>query len=241
MFSGMSESFTGRTAVVTGGTGALGRAVVAALLARGAEVHVTWVVEREVAELREHLDGAARLRLHRADVTDAKAVEELMNDVAGAAGRLDVLANIVGGFAFGRIEETDPATWHRMLALNATSAFLSCRYAVPHMRARRWGRIVNVAAGPALGRGAAKMSAYAAAKSAVLNLTYSLSAELVGDGITVNAIVPSTIDTPANREAMPNADRSTWLDPAEMAEVVAYLVSDAGAIVTGTAVNLSRG
>jgi len=161
--------------------------------------------------------------------------------MAAVGKRLGILVNLVGGFAYASLDDTDPATWQKMLAMNATSAFLCCKYAVPHMRAGGFGRIVNVAAAPALGRGAASMSAYSASKSAVLNLTYSLSQELVRDGITVNAIVPSTIDTPANRAAMPQADRSTWLAPADLAGVITFLASEAAGIVTGTAVNLSLG
>jgi NAD(P)-dependent dehydrogenase (short-subunit alcohol dehydrogenase family) len=127
-----------------------------------------------------------------------------------------------------------------MLALNATSTFLCAREAVKCMRPRG-GRIVTVAAVPAVTRGAANLSAYSAAKAAVLNLTQSLSKELVGDGITVNAIVPSTIDTPANRAAMPDADPSAWLEPAAIAEVVLWLAGESAGIVTGTAVMLSRG
>lgn len=216
---------------MTGGTGALGRAVVACLLTGGADVHASWVTE--AADLKVHL--------HRADVTDPASVDQLVSDVAGPAGRLDILANIVGGFTFASLEETDPAAWQRMLSLNATSAFLCCRAAAPLMRRRRWGRIVNVAAVPALERGAAGMSAYAASKAAVLNLTYSLAKELGPTGITVNAIVPTIIDTPANRKAMPEADTSTWLKPEEIAEVIAFLVSERAGVVTGTAVNLAGG
>jgi NAD(P)-dependent dehydrogenase (short-subunit alcohol dehydrogenase family) len=231
-----------RVALITGGTGALGRAVVKRFLDDGAQVHVSWVVAREVDELKAVLGAdAGRVRLHQADVGDAPAVQRLMADVAGDTGRLHVLANLVGGFAYASLDETDPATWQKMLAMNATSAFLCCKYAVPHMRPGGFGRIVNVAAAPALGRGAANMSAYSASKSAVLNLTYSLARELGRDGITVNAIVPSTIDTPANRAAMPDADRATWLAPVEIAGVVAFLAGEAAGIVTGTAVNLSRG
>jgi NAD(P)-dependent dehydrogenase (short-subunit alcohol dehydrogenase family) len=238
----MPATLENRVALVTGGTGALGRAVVRRFLDEGAQVHVSWVVTKKADELKVFLGAdAARVRLHQADLSDAPAVQRLVADVAGASGRLHILANLVGGFAYASLADTDPAIWRSMLATNATSAFLSCKYAVPRMRAAGWGRIVNVAAAPALGRGAANMGAYSASKSAVLNLTYSLSQELVRDGITVNAIVPSIIDTPANRAAMPNADRSTWLDPAAIAGVVTFLAGEAADIVTGTAVNLSRG
>lgn len=237
----MSQRLENRVAIVTGGTGSLGRAVVRRLLAAGAKVHVTWRTEEEVGRLRQYLGREAeKIGLHEVDLTREKEVRAAFDGVLGDDGRLDVLCNIAGGFAGGHITEIDATQWERMLAVNATTAFLSCRAAARHMRERRYGRIVNVGAAPALGRGAAGMSAYSAAKAAVLNLTLSLAAELGPEGITVNAIVPTTIDTAQNREAMPDADTSTWLDPDEIAEVVGFLVSDAAGIVTGSAVNLER-
>jgi len=237
----MTQALEGRNVLVTGGTGALGTAVVQAFVHARARVTVSWVVERERDALREELGTAAReVRLERADVTDPDAVAALCVTATEPTGRLDVLAQLVGGFAFAPITETDPKTWHKMIALNATSTFLCAREAVKCMRPHG-GRIVTVAAVPAVARGAANMSAYAAAKAAVLNLTQSLSKEVVGDGITVNAIVPSTIDTPANRAAMPDADTATWLAPAAIAEVVLWLAGEAAGIVTGSAVMLSRG
>ena len=237
----MTQTLKDRNVLVTGGTGALGTAVVQAFVHAGARVTVSWVVEAERDALREELGAAAkRVKLERADVTDPDAVAALCVTATEPTGRLDVLAQLVGGFAFAPITETDPKTWHKMIALNATSTFLCAREAVKCMRPHG-GRIVTVAAVPAVARGAANMSAYAAAKAAVLNLTQSLSKEVVGDGITVNAIVPSTIDTPANRAAMPDADTSTWLAPAAIAEVVVWLAGEAAGIVTGTAVMLSKG
>ncbi len=236
----MSEPNTQRTVLVTGGTGALGQAVACRFLEMGALVHATWMHKGEVEKFREVAEPhAERLFLHQADVTSEAEVQTLIQEIADLSGGVDVLANIVGGFVFAPVEETDSGTWNRMMATNATSAFLCSRAVVSHMRERRWGRIANVASGPALGRGGANMSAYAASKAAVLNLTYSLSEELMGDGITVNAIVPSMIDTPANREAMPNADTSTWLCPQQIADVVVFLASEAAGIVTGTAVKLA--
>jgi NAD(P)-dependent dehydrogenase (short-subunit alcohol dehydrogenase family) len=154
---------------------------------------------------------------------------------------VEVLANIVGGFAYESIEKTDLTTWERMFHLNATSAFLCCRAAVPAMKARRWGRIVNVSSAPALNHGGANLSAYAAAKAAVLSLSESLAKELAPWGITVNALVPTVIDTPANRKASPTADTSTWLSPEEIAEVVGFLATDQASAVSGGAINLYRG
>ena len=242
MASNLSD-LTDRIALVTGGTGALGRAVVRRLVAGGARVHVTWRGDRARADVAAFPgQDAAAVTLHRADLAVPGDVARLFDGLAADPGRLDMLACIAGGFTAGSIEETTPAAWDRMLAINATSVFLCCRAAAPLLRrARGGGRIITVAARPALERGAANMSAYAASKAAVLSLTYSLAKELVGEKITVNAIIPSIIDTPANRAAMPGADTTTWLPPEEIAEVVAFLGSPGAGVVTGSAINLARG
>lgn len=238
----MTHDLQDRTVLVTGGTGALGTAVVRAFVDAGARVMVSWVDEESRDALRAELGPSAeRVRFARADVTDPEAVAALCAAAAEPEGRLDVLAHLVGGFAYASVGETGPATWNRMLALNATSTFLCAREAAGVMRRAGRGRIVTVAAVPAVNRGAANMSAYAASKAAVLNLTESLAKELVGDGIAVNAIVPTTIDTPANRAAMPDADRSTWLPPDAIAQVIVWLAGDAAGIVNGSAIVLSRG
>lgn len=203
---------------------------------------VPWVMEREIAGFESELGRpAGPVQLHRCDVTDQTSVAELFRRLDESGRHVEVLANLVGGFAGGALTETDLETWERMLKLNVTSAFLCCRAAVPHMKSARRGRIINVSSAPAVNRGAAGLSAYSAAKAAVLNFTESLAKELVGWGITANAIVPTVIDTPANRNVSPEADRSTWLSPEEIAEVIAFLASDRARVVTGTAVNLSRG
>ena len=236
-----SADLADRVALVTGGTGALGRAVVRRLLAGGARVHVTWRREHERGSFATYLGGAGAVVLHQADLTVPSEVSRLFAALATDPSRLDVLACIAGGFTAGSIEDTTPDAWDRMIAINATSVFLCCRAAVPLLRAARGrGRIITVAARPALGPGAANMSAYAASKAAVLNLTYSLASELLGDGITVNAIVPTIIDTAANRAAMPGADAASWLPPNDIAEVVAWLAGAGAGAVTGSAINLAR-
>jgi len=230
------------TTMITGGTGALGRAVVLRLASAGETIHVPWVAEREMEDVRESLGDALRtVQFHRCDVMSEADLDSLFKAIAGRGEYVRTLANLVGGFAMAPVESTDRATWDRMLHLNATSAFACIRAAVPGMKGAREGRIINVSSAPALNHGAEHLGAYSAAKAAVLNLSESLAKELAPWGITVNAIVPSVIDTPANRQASPADDRSTWLQPAEIADVVAFLASGGGRIVTGTAVNLARG
>lgn len=238
----MAGGIEGRVTLVTGGTGALGRSVVERFLEDGAEVHVPVFAEEEIPALRSYLGRRAdAVSFHLdGDLTDADKVAIVFTEVREAAGRgPEILLNLAGGFDSAPVEGTDPSFWERMWRMNATTAFLSSRAAFGEMKERRWGRILNVSAFPAVDRGRDGLSAYGAAKAAVLNLTQTLAREGAGHGITVNAIVPSTIDTPANREAMPDADTSTWLPPHEIAGVLAFLASDEGRIVTGAAITLT--
>lgn len=227
-----------RVAVVTGGTGALGRWVVKALLEQGLTVHVPWIVRAEADELPGFL-GASRVALAEADITSEEGVERYFSGVS-KTGRLGVLCNVAGGFSAAPIERTDSGMWEHMMRLNATSAFLCCRAAVPLMKEGGGGRIVNVVSLPAVDRGAAGMSAYGASKAAVLNLTHSLSRELRSSSITVNAVAPEILDTPSNRGAMPKADTSKWVHPREAAEVIAFLAGPAAAVVTGSVLVLQK-
>ena len=243
----MSRPSSERVAVVTGGTGALGRWVVCELAAKGHRVRVPVRTGEGADAVRTLLqdklapEDAEAVAFGTADVTDARQVEAYFAGVVEEEGRLDVLVNTVGGFATAPVEDTEPELWRRMMELNAATAFLCSRAAAPPMKDRGWGRILNVASFPALERGAAEMSAYAASKAALLNFTHSLAEELRSHGITVNAVVPRIIDTPANRAAMPDADRSTWLKPLEIARVLAFLAGDDGGVVTGAAVPLEKG
>ncbi len=233
----MNDTFrlAGKVALVTGGTGALGQEVVRELCARGARVHVPARNEKAAARLRAALgEHAGAVTLHEADVTDEPSVDRFF----ATLGPVDILANVAGAFVGGPIDSSPAATWPSMIAANTTSVYLCCRAAVPGMRARGGGRIINVASVAALAQGAPNAAAYAASKAAVVSLTYSLAKELVRDRITVNAVLPTTIDTQANRGAMTEADRSTWLDPAAIARVIAYLAGPDAAIVTGAAIPL---
>lgn len=239
-----NSSVEGKITLITGGTGDLGRTVVRRFLEEGAVVHVPARSSKEGDELRSLLgDLAASLHLHPvSDLADPDEVETLVARVGEIAGQgPDILLNLAGGFTMAGIEETDFTTWTRMWQMNASTAFLTSRAVFTGMRARGWGRIVNVSALPALDRGKAGLSAYGASKAALLNLTYTLSKEGVGEGITVNAILPSILDTPGNRKGMPDANTSTWIPPEEVAEVLLFLASDRARTVNGAAIPLTLG
>lgn len=229
-----------RTVLVTGGTGFLGQAVVDRFLDEGARVVVPWVSEAEADRMGARYGGEPRLVLLEASVTDPEGVAGMVEAVR-STGTLQAAVLLVGGFAMAPVEETDPSTWDRMVALNATSVFQVARGIVPLLAARGGGRIVTVAAEPALDRGARGMGAYAATKAAVVSLTQTLAREGGPRGITANAVAPRIIDTPANRSAMPDADTSTWLAPDEIARVVSFLAGPDGGIVSGSVLTLSRG
>jgi NAD(P)-dependent dehydrogenase (short-subunit alcohol dehydrogenase family) len=229
----------GRVALVTGGTGALGQAVTLRLLADGATVGVPWVVEAEHQALQARLKPADRERLlaARADVTDAEALGAVVERLRAGQGRLDILITLVGGFAPGSLLETDRATWDRMLHLNLTSAFTAARAVVPHMVAAGHGRVVTVGS-----RGvvppAGGFIAYTAAKAGVIAFTQALAQELKGSGVTANCVLPSTMDTPANRAAMPGSDRRGWVPVESVAEAIAFLVQDQAGYVSGTLLSI---
>ncbi len=205
-------------------------------------MHVPVRKETEAVDLTTFLvDEAQAVRFHTdADLTDAERVDGIIGDIrAGESASVDVLVNLAGGFWMGSLEDTEPRTWDRMWAMNATTAFLCSRAVFPSMKAARWGRILNVSAFPAIDRGRSLLSAYGPAKAAVLNLTQTLAREGAVHGITANAILPSIIDTPANRRAMPSTDTSTWIPPSRIADVLIFLASEQAGIVNGAAIPLT--
>jgi NAD(P)-dependent dehydrogenase (short-subunit alcohol dehydrogenase family) len=225
----------GRVAIITGGTGALGQAVTLRLLADGATVAVPYAVEKEREQLTQRVAAADRQRLilKPADVIDVKAMTAFADEVVAARGKIDALVAGVGGFAGGSLLETDLETWKRMLDLNLTSAFSVARAVVPVMARARYGRVVVVAS-RAVVPPAGGFIGYTVAKAGVIAFTQALSQEVRDQGITVNAVLPSTMDTPANRAAMPDSDRKGWVPVEAVADAIAVLARDASAHITGT-------
>jgi NAD(P)-dependent dehydrogenase (short-subunit alcohol dehydrogenase family) len=221
----------GKVVVITGASGALGRVVAEVALARGARVAG---VDHAAAQIPATEN---RIELGGVDLSDAAAAKKALDAVAAHFGSVDALVNIAGGFAFETVAEGDPKTWQRMYALNVLTALNASRSALPHLAASAAGRIINIGAMGALQAGAG-MGAYAASKAGVHRLTEALAAEWKGK-ITVNAVLPSIIDTPANRASMPSADFAKWVTPQELAEVILFLASDAASAVTGALIPVS--
>jgi NAD(P)-dependent dehydrogenase (short-subunit alcohol dehydrogenase family) len=213
--------------LVAGGTGALGAAVVRELLAAGRDVAATWIVEKE----RERLERES-VQLVQADLFDAAAADAAV----GAVDDLEAVVNVVGGFAAGPlVHETDPEEFARLVRLNLTPAFTLARAAMPRLQERGGGAFVGVSARAAL-RPFAGAAGYITGKAALLAFIQALDAEYRGHGIRCNAILPSVIDTPANRASQPDADHSKWVQPEEIAKVVRFLVSDDSMPTTGAAI-----
>jgi len=221
----------GKVIVVTGASGALGTVVAEVALARGARVAGVDHAPTQVPAT------PSRLELGGVDLTDAAQARKAIDAVVAHFGKLDALINIAGGFAFEAIAEGDPRTWQHMYALNVVTALNASQSAIPHLARSGAGRIVNIGAMGALQAGAG-MGPYAASKAGVHRLTEALAAEWKGS-ITVNAVLPSTIDTPANRASMPKADFAKWVSPQELADVILFLASDAASAVTGALLPVS--
>ena len=221
--------------LVTGGTGALGAAVALAAIEAGATAVVTYRETRDRDALAGRVHAPARERLHavQADVTDGASVRRLVDEVTARHRRLDALVNAVGAFAAGDLLATDERAWDAMLTVNLRSAYLCCRAVLPAMLTAGRGRIVNVASRSVVPP-AGGFLAYTVAKAGLIALTEALAQEVRGRGVTVNAVLPSTMDTEANRRAMPTSDRRGWVTPESVARAILFLTSDDAADVTGT-------
>ena len=222
---------TSRTFAITGGFGVVGQAVARAVLATGGQAALIDFAP----EGRGLPDGA--IAIGGVDLSDEGQAKAAMDRAAEALGGLDVLVNVAGGFTWQTLADGDLAAWSRMFALNTLTCASACKAALPHLLAARAGRIVSVGAGGAV-KAAAGMGAYAASKAGVHRLTESLAEELKGR-VTVNAVLPSIIDTPTNRADMPDADFAAWVTPDEVAQAILWLASDAASGVTGALLPVS--
>lgn len=233
----MNARFSGQLALVAGGTGGLGRSVSSAFLAEGAKVVVTYRQQKEFDDLKRAAGGnASSLRGQCVNVTDEAAVNQFVQTILADHGRLDIVVNTVGAYAGGvKLWELDPKIFDQILALNLRSGYTILRATVPTMLKQRGGAIINVAAKAALDH-AGGAAAYAASKAAAVAMIDSLAAELRGTGVRVNSILPSIIDTEANRKAMPNADFAQWPKPEDIARVILFLCSDDAHLIHGAAV-----
>ena len=221
-------SVSGKTVVVTGGSGAVGRVVSRRFAEAGARV--------VVADKTPPPGEAGAVEYHETDVLDEASVRGLFERVASAYGGPQVLLNIAGGFRFGpSVEEMEESDWDSLLQLNLKSAFLTIKNVLPYMKAQGYGRIVSVAARSGL-RGDPMVAHYSVSKGGVILLTQSVAAEVKEHDITVNAVLPSIIDTPANREAMPDAKAERWVQPDDLASVLLFLASEESRAVSGAAV-----
>ena len=231
----MKYDYTNKIVLVTGGTGALGRAITAAFIASDAKVVSSYVIDREIEQLKK--ESKAVVELIKTDVTKEEEVEKLVLSVISKYGRIHVLVNVVGGYLGGKsVSELDEKEWDLMMNMNLKSAFLISKHVIPQMISSKYGKIMHVSSRTGL-KSSGYDSAYAASKSGLIRLVESLSEEVKESNINVNCIMPSTIDTEANRRAMPTADPSKWVKPQDLANVVLFLCSDEANVITGAAVS----
>jgi NAD(P)-dependent dehydrogenase (short-subunit alcohol dehydrogenase family) len=216
---------TGRKIAITGAFGVLGQALAKAAAGQGFRLALIDIAPSGPAPEGAFVQGGV-------DLTDAAAAGAAIDALAGRLGGLDVLVNVAGGFAWQTLEAGDPSLFDRLYRLNTRTCVNACRAALPHLKSSRAGRIVNVGANGAV-KAAAGMGAYAASKSGVHRITEALAEELKGTGVTVNAVLPSIIDTPANRADMPKAKFAAWVQPEELAAVILFLASEQASAVTG--------
>jgi NAD(P)-dependent dehydrogenase (short-subunit alcohol dehydrogenase family) len=233
----MAGKFSGKVALVAGGTGGLGRAVSLAFLQEGATVIVTYKNQSEFDTLRSAAGpNSSMLQGGQVDVTDEVAIRKFVDRVLTEHSSLDILVNSVGAYVGGvKLWELDIKTFDQMFALNLRSGYLLSRAVVPAMLKQKRGAIVDVVAKAAIDH-AAGAAAYAASKAAALAMMDSLAADVKGTGVRVNSILPSIIDTEVNRKAMPTADFTKWPKPEDIARVILFLCSDDAKVIHGAAV-----
>jgi NAD(P)-dependent dehydrogenase (short-subunit alcohol dehydrogenase family) len=233
------ELLKDRIAIITGGTGALGRAVSEHFLSHGAKVGVPYIIDAEVPLFHEKMGGrytAGNIHLGKVDVGDETQIATFVGEVEKKWGRVDILINLIGGFwGFKTVADTTQAEWQAMFDINLKPTFLCCRAVVPVMQKNKYGRIVSVSSRTGL-TGAGEFAAYAIAKGAIKTFTASLAEEVINDNVLVNAIAPSTIDTEANRRAMPKAKHENWVKPEDISRTLAFLCSEQNQVTSGAVI-----
>jgi NAD(P)-dependent dehydrogenase (short-subunit alcohol dehydrogenase family) len=232
----MAANFSNKVALVTGGTGGLGRAVTLAFLHEGASVIATYIRDDEAASLRAAVGDNQKLELLPLNATDESATQALVDGITARHGHLDCVVNTIGGYAGGKsLWQTDSKTYHLMIDLNLNAGYAVAKAAASAMLKQKSGSIVNIAAKAALDHSAGA-SAYAASKAASLALFDCLAQDLKGSGVRVNSILPSIIDTEPNRKAMPGADFAMWPKPEDIAKVILYLCGPDARVIHGAAI-----
>lgn len=230
------KKLEGKVAIITGGTGGLGKGVLPVFLKEGAQVTCTYVVDREYELCRnEFAQDNENLLFIKADVTNPDNVKRVIAETKNKFGKIDFLVNIVGGFLYKDFVETSGDDFDKMININLKSCFTFTREILPTFMKNNYGRIVNISAKPAI-RGVSGMSAYGAAKSAVATLTESIADEIKDYDININAIIPGTIDTEQNRNDMPERDFSKLVKPRDIAKVIVFLCSDESSIIRGAVI-----
>ncbi|MDJ0839185.1 MAG: SDR family NAD(P)-dependent oxidoreductase [Acidobacteriota bacterium] len=224
-------SFQGKNVIVTGGTGALGRAVCEVFLKGGARVHTSYIVAGELDNLPDVMRDNPDCTYTKVELTDESAVKQWFQ----AFGAPDILVNVAGGFAMSSIADTDYEGWKHMFTMNLDTCFIASREALRRMDKHKQGRIINVAA-YAAARALPGMGPYTASKNAVMHLTQVMAEETLQDDITVNAVMPTIMDTPANRSAMPQENFSAWVPVENVAATVAFLAQDESWHITGACI-----
>ncbi|HKH86203.1 MAG TPA: SDR family NAD(P)-dependent oxidoreductase [Nitrososphaera sp.] len=230
----MAYDFSGKVVLITGGTGALGRAVAQAFGTSNATTVVTYIIEEEREDVKSKIKTIAELV--KADITKEDQAKKLVSHVIKTYDRIDVLVNVVGGYLGGKtVAELDETEWDKMMSMNLKSAFLISKHVIPLMVAAKHGKIVHISSRTGL-KSDGYDSAYSASKSGLIRLVESISEEVKEHNINVNCILPSTIDTEANRNAMPNSDFSKWVKSEDLANLVLFLCSDEAKVINGAAI-----
>jgi NAD(P)-dependent dehydrogenase (short-subunit alcohol dehydrogenase family) len=226
--------FTNKVVLVTGGTGALGCAIVKSFTACNAIVISTYIVDKKTEQLESQ--SKSKVHLLKVDITNEEEVRNLSSSILREYGLIHVLVNVVGGYLGGKsVAEHDEKDWDLMMNMNLKSAYLISKHVIPIMISSRNGKIVHISSKTGL-KTAGYDSAYAASKAGLIRLVDSLAEEVKEFSINVNCIMPSIIDTKANRTAMPNADFSKWVKPQDLANVVLFLCSEDAKVITGAAI-----